>query len=321
MESAHKIRYRAYCKEDQLLPLFLYDWWLDATCGADGWEVAMVVKNDVVRGVMPYCIQKKMGMTFSKVPLLTGFIGPWLNYPPDQKYVSRMSFETEVLKALVVQLPSVDLFRQKFHYSFQNWLPFYWDGYQQTTRYSYILTIDNLTDTYDGFKSSVRGKIRKASELVRVQTDMPLTEFYRLLSLTFHRQGESPPISFDYLSKIDNALLDHGQRKIFHAVDTDGKIHSALYLSWDTHSAYVHMIGEDPTLRASGAGILLVWEAIQYTVNKLQLAKFDFLGSMIEPIETVRRSFGAEQVAYHQVEKVTSRLLKFALAVKGSRLT
>jgi hypothetical protein len=102
---------------------------------------------------------------------------------------------------------------------------------------------------------------------------------------------------------MDKALSKRKAREIFFAVDSQGREHSALYLMWDNQSAYVHMVGEDYNLRSSGAGILLVWEAIKFTRETLGLNKFDFEGSMIEPIEEVRRSFGARQVPYFVISK------------------
>lgn len=34
-------------------------------------------------------------------------------------------------------LPKFDYFNMNFHYSITNWLPFYWRGFKQTTRYTY----------------------------------------------------------------------------------------------------------------------------------------------------------------------------------------
>ena len=81
------------------------------------------------------------------------------------------------------------------------------------------------------------------------------------------------------------------------------------------------MVGEDPDLRNSGAGSLLVWEAIQFAHLHLGLIHFGLLVSMIEPIETVRRSFGARQVPFHQVEKISLPWLRAIFAWKGNKLT
>jgi hypothetical protein len=47
------------------------------------------------------------------------------------------------------------------------------------------------------------------------------------------------------------------------------------------------MVGEDPELRKSAAGILLVWESIKFTKHTLQLDNYDFEGSMLENVEQV----------------------------------
>ena len=102
------------------------------------------------------------------------------------------------------------------------------------------------------------------------------------------------------------------------------RAHSALYLTYDQVSANVHLVGENPELRSSGAGTLLIWEAIKYTRDNLGLNQFDFEGSVIERIEENRRSFGAEQVAYHKIQKVNSVLLKFVfffLDLAGKRVS
>jgi hypothetical protein len=100
---------------------------------------------------------------------------------------------------------------------------------------------------------------------------------------------------------VDDALRDHKSREIFLAVDAEGRQHSGLLLTWDANSTYTQLIGEDTELRGSAAGKLVIWEAIQFTARELGLGRFDFLGSIVEGIETVRRSFGARQVPFFSI--------------------
>jgi len=311
MNGPSKELYRKLCAQEKTIPLFLNDWWMDAVCG-ENWDVALVLNGSEVVGALPYYYTTRLGFEIIKMPKLTGFLGPWIRYPEGQKQVTRLSYEMEILDALIKALPAFDMFRQRFHYSIHNWLPFYWKKFEQTTKYTYVLTIENLDQVFNEFKSSVRGKIRKASNLVSVEVDRPLDDFYTLFSMTFERLKIKAPSTLAYMAKFDEALMKRGQRRIFYAVDGKGGIHSALYLVWDYQSAYVHMVGEDPELRNSGAGMLLLWEAIQFTRNKLSISTFDFLGSMIESVETVRRSFGARQVPYFQIRKANSFAMKMA---------
>lgn len=224
------------------------------------------------------------------------------------------------MQALIDQLPRYAYFEQKWHYSVTNWLPFYWRGFEQTTRYTYVIEdLHNLDKVWQNVSSSYRNKVRKAEKLVEVRTDLPIDEFYSVNMLTFSRQGFSPPYSQELLRRHDAALAERSRRKIFSAHDKNGDIHSALYLIWDSESSYVHMAGEDPLKRNSGAGILLIWEAIKFTSQELSLERFDFEGSMIEGVERVRRDFGAEQVPYFCVSKTESRLLGVYQALRVLR--
>lgn len=113
---------------------------------------------------------------------------------------------------------------------------------------------------------------------------------------------------------MDTACAGHNARKILFAVDREKRIHAAIYIIWDKNSAYYLMGGSDPDLRHSGATSLLVWETIKYaaTVTK----RFDFEGSMIEPIERFFRAFGAQQSPYFHITKTTSVLLNIVLSIR-----
>jgi hypothetical protein len=88
-------------------------------------------------------------------------------------------------------------------------------------------------------------------------------------------------------------------RRMFFAEDSEGRIHAALYIVMGAGYAYYLLGGADPQFRSSGAQNLLLWEAIGFA-SEMGL-RFDFEGSVIEPIERVFRAFGALQVPYLQV--------------------
>src|SRR5262245_26720571 len=60
---------------------------------------------------------------------------------------------------------------------------------------------------------------------------------------------------------------------------------------------------------------LLIWEAIQFSAKVTK--RFDFEGSMVESIERFFRAFGARQVPYFSVKKVSSRRLRAYLALQA----
>lgn len=309
----NKEKYRAFCKEEKDIPIFSKDWWLDSVCNNGNWDVAIVEQNNLIIASMPYYITKSKGFTKIDMPLLTQTMGVYIKYPQNQSYYKKLSFEKQLIEELLKQIPKIDAYKQRFSYQFTNWLPFYWKGYKQTTRYSYC--IEDLSkyndDTFKSiFTSSYRNKLKKAEKILDIRKGLDIETFFTLNKKTFNRQGIDVPYSLEFLKNHDKHILENESREIFYAIDKESRIHSALYLTWDSNSSYVHLVGEDPNLRNSGAGILLVKEAILYTTQFLKLDVFDFEGSMLENVEQVRRSFGAKQKPYFEIMKTNSKLLK-----------
>lgn len=293
--------YRTFCATAPDLPLFLHDWYLDAVCGAANWRVVFAHKGEKVAGVLPYFLKQKLHWRYVAMPPLTKMMGPYLL--PEYRTARH---ETGLLRQLIEQLPPLAAFEQDFNYTAANWLPFYWQGFRQTTRYSYVLDLSgDLQTLHANLAPDYRNnKIPKAAEQVQVHTGADLELFYRVHNRSYQRQGMAAPVGFDFLQKLDAALATQQAREIFRATDRQsGAVHSVAYLAWDRHSAYYLLAGDEPALRQSGAGILLAWEAIRYAKEHLGLREFDFAGSMIKPIERVRRQFGAVQRPYFRVQK------------------
>ena len=303
----NKFKYQKFCKLEKEIPIFAHPWYLDAVCqsGTDSWDVILIEKAGKTIASLPYYLKKSGPFLVSTMPPLTKFLGPHLS--PDFRKPKQAR---KIIKELIEQLPKVALFNQNFFYNFTDWLPFYWQGFRQTTSYSYV--IDDLSDlekVFSNFSADYRNnKIKKAKESISVVLDRSLEDYYDIASMSFKRQKLTFPFSLDYFKKYDAAIAAQNARQLFFAIDKNDKIHSVVYLLIDHDRAYYHLAGDDPDLRNSGAGTLLVWEAIQYTKNELGLNIFDFEGSMIKPIERVRRQFGAKQVPYFNVSKYGSKL-------------
>ncbi len=314
----NKQKYREFSKTEKNIPIFSKDWWLDSVCGDNNWDVVLVEKNNKIIATLPFYVKKRNILNIITMPQLTQYMGVYIKYHPDQKYERKLSYEIKILNELIDQLPKVDIFFQNFHYSITNWLPFYWKGYEQTVRYTYV--IEDLTDlnqVFDNINSNYRNRIKKSQKLVEVKINMDIEDFYKINMMTFDRQNIEHPYSLEFLKTHDKYLFENNAREIFYAIDEKQQIHSALYLTWDNNSSYVHLAGENPELRRSSAGSLLLWEAIKYTKEVLKLNKIDFEGSMIEGVERVRRGFGAIQKPYFRISKINSRLLKIRYFLKS----
>jgi len=260
---------------------------------------------------MPYVTKKVFGLTALTMPPLTPRLGPWL-YLSEGTYAHRLAQQKDLLNALIAQLPRFDVFCHHFLPEITNWLPFYWAGFQQTTRYTYRL--EDLTDlgaVQAGFHRTTREQIRKAEQFVEVRDDLGIERLFEMNKKTFARQGLLPAHSSEMVGRIDAACEQNDSRRIFFAEDARGNTHAALYLVWDDRCVYSILAGSDPDWRSSGAGSLLFWRAIQLASE--QGKSFDFEGSMIEPVERHFRNYGAQQVPYFRVWKM-SRAMKAVCA-------
>jgi hypothetical protein len=285
--------------------IFRQPWWLDAV--APGcWGEAAVERGGELAARLPYVVRRRLGMTALVMPPLTQNLGPWLK-PSEGKYASRLAWEKDLMDELINKLPTHDRFSQSFHFSMTNWLPFYWRGFSQTTRYTYRLEdLSEMERLWSELAENVRRAVRKARKEVAVREDLDVDEFIRLNSLTFSRQGVRMPYSPELVRRLDAACAARGRRKIIFAEDASGRVHAAVYVVWDEDSAYNLMLGSDPELRGSGASNLVMWEAIRYASTVTR--SFDFEGSMIESVERSFRSFGARQVPYFHVSRMSGRM-------------
>jgi hypothetical protein len=279
--------------------------------------VALVERGDVIVAAMPYVQSKRYGFTFLGQPALTQTLGPWLR-ETGGKSSTKLAQHKDWLQELIAQLPPFDHFTQNWHWQMSNWLPFYWAGFQQTTRYTYILQeLSDEQELWQGLQENIRREIKKAGNRLqlRVRDDLAVDDFLVLNRMTFARQDMALPYTEAFVHKLDQACVARQARKIFIAEDEQGRRHAGVYIVWDGNSAYYLMGGGDPALRNSGATSLCMWEAIKFAATVTQ--RFDFEGSMIEPVEKFFRAFGAQPTPYFTVSKTPSRLLKTALFLRS----
>jgi len=168
---------------------------------------------------------------------------------------------------------------------------------------------------WDGIEAKVRTDVRKATDRfhLNVRDDLEWKEFFDMTRKTFGRQKMDVPYSDDIVERVDKACKERGCRKIWIAEDSEGRRHAGAYIVWDENSAYCLIGGGAPELRNSGATSLVIWTAIKHAATVTQ--KFNFEGSMIEPVERFFRGFGAWQIPYFNISKTPSLILRLREAV------
>lgn len=292
--------YRALCKEETGIPVFSQDWWLDAACG-DDWEVLVKEKKGKVYAAMPLYIPCKHIIS---MPHYTQTMGVWFAAEAaDMKYSSLLEQRQAICKSFIEELKPYNAFLQNFSHEFTDWLPFYWEGYSQTTRYTYILHgIKSADKLLPAMSQQTRRNLKNAEEYgVVVRYGVSVDDFLKIQAKTFERQRQRNTQSSAVLRRIIEVARDRRQGDIFGGYDKEGRLHAVAFVVWQDSSAYYIAGGGDPVLRFSGAHTLVLWEAVKFVSQYTDT--FDFEGSMIPGVERFFRGFGAVQTPYFNISR------------------
>ncbi len=209
---------------------------------------------------MPLWSEERFGFRLHKMPQLTQTWGPVLE-PMAGSPPAVLTREMELLRPFAEHVSKLTFFHQAFHPSLQNWLPFYWKGFTQTTRFTYVL--DDISDAdrlLAGMTHQARSQIKKASRPGLTIQPANADDLWTYASKTFGRQQKVATYSRDYLAAICKAATVREQGAIFAAVDASGIIHAAGFLVWDQQRAYYLVSGA--ALSFGIAGPALYWPGI-----------------------------------------------------------
>ena len=117
--------------------IFADRWWLEAV--APGmYEILEVKKGDGIQAAWPIVHVKSDGAKHVLMPTLTHRLGI-LFAPSNARSIEVQSKNQALTKELIDQLGDTASFHHNFHENFTDWLPFCWQGFNQTTRYTYVL--------------------------------------------------------------------------------------------------------------------------------------------------------------------------------------
>lgn len=295
----NKDKYRSLCRTEATIPVFSRDWWLDAACGTE-WDVLLYEEKGRIRAAMPLYLPRP---DIVSMPPYTQTMGVWFaRESADTKHTTALGHRQEICKAFIEELRKYKTFLQNFHYGITDWLPFYWAGYRQTTRYTYLLNdIKQTEQLRDNMTVQLRRKITRAMQQhLTVKQGIPVNDFLRIHALTFKRQGQKPPHE-RLLKDLINTCRERNQGNLWGCYDTGGQLYAVACVVWQESSACYLAGGINPFLRNSGAHAFVLWEAIQSV--SAHTDRFDFEGSMLPGVERFFREFGAVQTPYFAISR------------------
>lgn len=304
----NKEKYSVFC-ETNYVPIYSKPWWMDAVCGPENWDVWLYGgengRTHEIEAAMPYYMERRGPYRYITKAPLTQNNGIVFKEVEGRGMVTQAKMEEKIINAACAFIKSLDLdvYEQQYHYSFQNWQPFFWNNYTNVLRYTYVIRDTSDLDRINrGITAKYRKKIQKARRFIRVCTDITAEEFYTEHEKVFSRHGLPCPFSRELWNRLYNTCAVHEAGQAFCARDEAGNIHALLYMVWDEKSAYELLGGYIPEFAASQAHPALIYHAI--TVAHEKGLAYDFEGSMIRRIARARRQFGGTPMPYYRIRKV-----------------
>jgi hypothetical protein len=278
--------------------IFCYSWWLEVMTKSKFRILIIKDNNEIVAGMpLTFDAQKKVN-----IPPLTRTLGVLYK---NQEYKSRRkqtSTERKWLSELLKHLPLNDFVQICMHHSIYDWLPFRWNGFNQTTRYTYIIYFEKKTisDIQKKLDQQIKRRINLANRNgIKVEITEDFDLLYHYVSLTYERQSLKFTIPYNDFKLLDDILKAKGMRLIFKAIDNNNQTHAVQYVAFNYKSAYALLGGSDTKLRQLGGPTLALWEAVSYFSDKVEY--FNFGGSDIKRIETHLRGFGGILTPYFHI--------------------
>lgn len=291
--------------ETVYVPIYSQPFWLDAICLPENWDVWLYQVNDIVLAAMPYYFECRNGYKYITKAPLTQNNGIIFRVDSNAKLETRAKFEERVIDAAndFIESLKLDVYEQQYHYSFTNWLPFYWHRYTEITRYTYVIeNTKNLELIWDNFSKEYRKNIRKGYRNCKIKEGLDKCLFWECHMKIFEKQNLECPFSYELWERLYKVTQERDCSKIIYAVDEYDNILSILFLVWDKESVYQLLGGSMPEYQYLQSYNVLTWEGIKLAAELGK--KYDFEGSVIKRISKSMREFGGEPKPYFRIRKV-----------------
>lgn len=316
----NNLDYRVFSKDNNL-PLFSEPWFLDAVCGINKWEVVSVKigEKTVLTGV--HITTKKIFFDIMNPITFAQVSGPIIhpyNFNINRKCDSQEEYlimQSYIDKIKEKKYSQINI---KLDYNHTSWLPFYWNGFSQTTRYTYIIEKElSVDEIFNKLGKNLKYTIKKKYENVKIREDNDYAKIFTLITKSYNRRNSS--FTYDYKKMntlfLESQKIDRG--KILLAYDKEENLCSGIFVIWDNFQLFLLGSGSDPRFLKNEFNTILIWEAIKLSREKGLV--FNFEGSMMKGVNSYFKKFSPTLIPYHVLTKTNSRLLKLLYTIRGKR--
>lgn len=320
----NKERYSQWVAQQEFVPLFMQPWWMDAVCAGKQWDVILVESQkqavegegeSEIIGAMPYLLRKRAWFKYIIMPQQTQIGGIWVT-PEITEDKWKIAEVCRLIKEQIDQLGIA------FYY--QQYMPgslcvdaMRGLGFKTRQRITYrVEDLSDLDALIASFSKNKRRQLQKALSL-HVERKMDVEDFYRFHTHCLASRKRKIGYSREFLLVLERKARRAGQCEILSICNADGQVYAAAFLVWDKHYMYYLIPAVDSTFGDSGAGALLVLEAMKLAREKQ--VRFDFEGSMERGTAKHYKQFGSVPFTYYSVEKCYKPIFRIALWIQRLR--
>jgi len=271
---------------------FLYTapWWLEATCGEDGWNA--VIQYDGERPVagMAYHQTSIRGLPAVITPPLTQWVGVLAS-----GHIGDTGIE-HLLKAI----PKTPIFDLTIQSVGELHLPD--DHFPMELRYSYILPyMENEDSIRQGYNEGLRRNLRQSEQMYSIEESEDISTFISLCKSSFVQQKMKAPAWMETVLPVvlKDLRVKHCGKLLF--ASFNGQVIAGILTAWDEHMTYYLAGGRSAGDQAASAHALLLDHAIAMAQHRH--TGFDFEGSMHAGIANFFQSFGVQPTPYWHIKK------------------
>lgn len=278
--------------------IYNYSWYLDSL--GVYYDIIVFFKNEIIAAGI---ILAKNQLKLNGNPVLFKYGGILFSNQESSTYKAE-SERRRIIEALLESkyLKSTKGFNYTFHPKFNDFLPFFFNGYKAEPCYTYTLdlTEGNIDSIVQKYYPRLRSKYKSALKSGYViDFELSFDDLWNVLEHTFGKQGGKPPFNKNKLESFLEDLKKRNRQQIIGVRNKEGDLMCGAVMYYDNHTAYLPINGISDNIMP-GANELLITTMIAESF-KLGMKKFDFEGSMLKPIESFYRTFGGIKEMYLKI--------------------
>lgn len=271
--------------------LYTAPWWLDATCGQEGWNAIIRWDRDgLPLAALPYQHTRIRGLSAVVTPPFTQWIS----------LLGGGEAHVQLSLALLAALPKSSILDLSLRPDTTLRIPE--SVYPITLKYSFVIApAVNPEDYRKGYNEGLRRNIRQAEKQYIVEDSKDIAVFLSLCRQSYDQQKMKPPPWLDIVVPRVHAALASHQCGMLTLATSNGKTIAGVLTAWDHSTSYYLTGGRTSDEQGASAHALLLDHAIRASHDRGTV--FDFEGSMHPGIANFFQSFGAVPAAYWHIRK------------------